>query len=129
MYCAVLSGVGIGNDFREFIADVESVKEAYETARVVQFKEAKLTSWYERKGTQFTFKAIKEYSKIVLKSAKLAGLCDTMGSGDAFLEFIGRSVVFGIEKSKNELEARLLIGSICRDSRCADEDYVLIVTE
>ncbi len=124
-----ISAVGAENNFREFITDVEEVKEACEAARIVHFKEAKLVPSFVRNRNEFFFKAVKEYSKVTFTSKKLAALCEKMGGGDAFSEFVGRSLVFGLDKGKGELEGRLFVGTICRDSNCLDEAYVLIFAE
>ncbi len=126
---ATVSAVGGENNFREFVVDVEEVKNACDAARIVHFKEAKLSTWFVRKNDEFIFKAVKEYSHISFKSKKLAALCEKIGGGDAFSEFVGRSVVFGIQKGNGELEGRVFIGTVCRDASCADEDYVLILAE
>lgn len=127
--CAALSSGGAENDFREFVADVEEVKKACEAARIVHFKEAKLSPWFARKNEEFLFRAVKEYTKVVFKSKKLAALCEKMGEGNAFTEFIGRSLVFGLQKRVGELEGRLFVGTICGDTHCRDEEYVLIFAE
>lgn len=126
---AAMSAVGAENNLREFIADIEEVKEACEAARIVHFKEVKLSPWFARKSDEFFFKAVKEYTKIAFRSKKLASLCEKMGGGDVFSEFVGRSLVFGLDKGKGELEGRLFVGTLCRDSNCLDEEYVLILAE
>lgn len=124
-----LSAFSAETDLREFIADVEEVKQACEAARIVQFEEAKLAPHFSRKGDDFLFKAIKVYSKVTFRSKKLASLCERMGGGDEFSALVGRSVVFGLPKGKSELEGRLFLGTVCKDDRCSDEEYVLILAE
>ncbi len=124
-----ISAVGAEDNFREFVTDVEEVKEACEAARIVHFKEAKLVPSFVKKGNEFFFKSVKEYSKVTFTSKKLAALCEKIGGADAFSEFVGRSIVFGLDKGKGELEGRLFVGTICRDANCLDEAYVLIFAE
>ncbi|MCX7677664.1 MAG: hypothetical protein N2316_00445 [Spirochaetes bacterium] len=116
-------------NLKEFVADAESVKNAVQIARSVHFIEIKLAPKFERREEEFVFSSQKNNVKVTFKSKRLALLCDKISSVKIFSDFIGRATVFGIQKTKDLVEGRMLVSSFCSNEQCYDEEFAYFIAD
>lgn len=112
--------------FREYIKDIEEVARVHSVIVTVRFKEALLTGEYTKNGTEFVFPSTDRVFRVFFKSEKLAGIHLRLNNDTIFRDFISRSRIFGVDTAGHTMEGRVLLGGICHDKNCADEDFVVI---
>ncbi len=112
--------------FREFIMDIDEVARVHSVIVTVRFKEALLTGEYTKNGIDFVFPSPAGNIRVFFKSEKLAGIHSRLNDNVAFRDFISRSRIFGVDTAGHTMEGRVLLGSVCHDKNCADEDFVVI---
>ncbi|PKL74644.1 MAG: hypothetical protein CVV27_19430 [Candidatus Melainabacteria bacterium HGW-Melainabacteria-1] len=115
-----------GAVFREYIVDIEETARIHLLVQTVQFKEALLSGEYKKNGAEFIFISSEKALRVLFKSEKLARLHSRLNDDAIFRVFISRARIFGVDTAGNAMEGRVLLGGVCHDKNCADEDFVVI---